>query len=43
MKNVFSWQLNMRFTETCNVWKFAMFKNFILSQLLKPFFVPEPL
>jgi len=39
MKNVFSLQLNMRFTQTCNVWKFAMFKKFILSQLLKPIFL----
>jgi len=42
-ENVFSLQLNMRFTQTCNVWKFARFKIFVLSQLLKPFFVPEPL
>jgi len=38
-KNVFSLQLNMRFTQTCNVWKFVMFKKFILSQLLKPNFL----
>jgi len=42
-KNVFSLQLNTNFTETCNVWKFAMFKKFILSQVLKPFLVHEPL
>ena len=23
----------MRFTQTCDVWKFAMFKNFAISQL----------
>jgi len=40
--NVVSLQLNMRFPQTWNAWKFAMFKNFINSQLLKPiFFVPE--
>ena len=38
-KNVFSLQLNMRFTQTCNVWKFALFKKFIFSQLLKPIFL----
>jgi len=38
-KNVFSLQLNMRFTQTYNVWKFAMFKKSILSQLLKPIFL----
>jgi len=42
-KNVFSLQLNMRFTQTYDVWNFAMFKKFILSQLLKPIFIPEPL
>jgi len=31
----------MLFTQTCNVWKFAMFKIFILSQLLKPIFCPR--
>ena len=35
-KNVVSLQLNMRFSQTWNVWKFAMFKNFMHSQLLKP-------
>jgi len=35
-------QLNMRFPQTWNAWKFAMFKNFIHSQLLKPiFFIPN--
>jgi len=35
-------QINMRFPQTSNVWMFAMFKNFIHSQLLKPiFFLPE--
>jgi len=38
-KNVFSLQLNMHFTQTCNVWKFEMFKKFILSQLLKFIFL----
>ena len=33
----------MRFPQTSNAWMFAMFKNFKRSQLLKPFFVPEPL
>ena len=33
----------MRFSQTSDAWMFAMFKNFIHSQLLKPFFVPEPL
>ena len=40
-KNVFSLQLNVRFTQPCNVWKFAMFKEVILSQLLKPIFCPR--
>jgi len=31
----------MRFTLTSNAWMFAMFKNFILSQLLKPIFCPQ--
>jgi len=39
MKNVVSLQLNMRFLQTRNAWKFAMFKNFIHSQLLKPIFL----
>ena len=29
----------MRFPQTWNAWKFAMFKNFIHSQLLKPNFL----
>jgi len=29
----------MRFLQTWNAWKFAMFKNFINSQLLKPIFL----
>jgi len=33
----------MRFLQKWNAWKFAMFKNFIHSQMLKPIFVPEPL
>jgi len=36
-------QINMRFPQTSNAWMFAMFQNFIHSQLLKPIFVPEPL
>jgi len=38
-KNV-SLQLNIRFPQTWNAWKFAMFKNFIHSQLLKPISCP---
>jgi len=38
-KNVVSLQLKMRFPQTWNAWKFAMFKNFIHSQLLKPMFL----
>ena len=34
----------MLFHQTSNTWMFAMFENFIHSQLLKPIlFVPEPL
>jgi len=40
-KTVFSLQLNMRFTQTYNVWKFAMFKKSILSQQLKSIFCPR--
>jgi len=29
----------MCFLQTWNAWKFAMFKNFIHSQLLKPIFL----
>jgi len=29
----------MRFPQTWNTWMFAMFKNFIHSQLLKPIFL----
>jgi len=32
-------QLNMHFSQTWKTWKFAMFKNFIHSQLLKPIFL----
>ena len=42
-KNVFSLQLNVCFTQTCNVWKFAMCKKCILSQLLKSIFCPRTL
>jgi len=40
-KKAVSLQLNMRFLQTWNAWKFAMFKNFIHSQLLKPIFCPK--
>jgi len=33
----------MRVLQISNAWMFAMFKNFIHSELLKPIFVPEPL
>jgi len=29
----------MRFSQTSNAWMFAMFKNFMHSQLLKPIFL----
>jgi len=29
----------MRFPQTWNAWKFAMFKKFMYSQLLKPIFL----
>jgi len=40
---IMSSQLNMRFPkhQTWNEWKFAMFKNSIHSQLLKPIFSPR--
>jgi len=31
----------MRFLQTWNAWKFAMFKKVIHSQLLKPFLSPN--
>jgi len=31
----------IRFLQTWNKWKFAMFKDFIHSQLLKPIFGPR--
>ena len=31
----------MCFFQTSNAWMFAMFKNFIHSQLLKPIFCPR--
>jgi len=40
-KNILLLQINMGFPQTCNAWMFAMFKNFIHSQLLKPVFCPE--
>jgi len=42
-KNVVSLQLNMRFTQTCDVWKFAMLKNLYFHNCETYFFVPEPL
>jgi len=42
-KNILLLQINMRLPQTSNAWMFAMFKNFINSQLFKPFLVPEPL
>jgi len=33
----------MPFPQTFNAWIFAMFENFMHSQLLKPIFFPEPL
>jgi len=38
-KNIFLLQINMRFPQTSNTWMFAMFKNFIHSQLLKLIFL----
>jgi len=35
----FLFQINMPFPQTSNTWMFAMFKNFIHSQLLKPIFL----
>jgi len=40
-ENVASLQLNMRFPQTWNAWKFAMFKKVIHSQVLKPIFWPR--
>jgi len=40
-KNILSLYINMRFSQTFNAWMFAMFKNFIYSQLLKPIFCPR--
>jgi len=31
----------MRFSQTSNAWMFAMFKNFMHSQLLTPIFCPR--
>ena len=42
-KNILWLQINMRFPQASNAWKFAMFKNFIHSQLLKPIFCPQSL
>jgi len=39
VKENVSLQLNMCFLQAWNKWKFAMFKNFIYSQLLKPIFL----
>jgi len=35
-KNILLLKINMRFPLTSNAWMFAMFKNFIHSELLKP-------
>jgi len=40
-KNILLLKINMRFPQTSNTWMFAMFKNFIHSQLLKPIFCPR--
>jgi len=40
-ENTLLLQINMRITQTSNAWTFAMFKNFINSQLLKPIFRPR--
>jgi len=34
-------QINKRFDQTSSKWMFAMFKNFIHSQLFKPIFCPR--
>jgi len=39
-KNILLLQIKMRFPQTSNAWMFAMFKNFMHSQLLKSIFVP---
>jgi len=41
VKENVSLQLNMHFPQTQNAWKFAMFKKFIHSQLLKLVFCPR--
>jgi len=38
-KNILSLQINMLFPQTSNAWMFAMFENFVHSQLLKPIFL----
>jgi len=40
-ENILLLQINMRFPQTSNTWMFAMLKNFIHSQLLKPFLFPN--
>jgi len=42
-RNILLLQINMRFSQTFNAWMFAIFKNAIHAQLLKPIFCPEPL
>jgi len=36
-KNILVLQINMRFPQTSNTWMFAMFQNFVHSQLLELF------
>jgi len=38
-ENILLLQINMRFPPTSNIWMFAIFKNLIHSQLLKPIFL----
>jgi len=40
-ENFLSLQINMCFPQTSNAWIFAMFKNCIRSQLLKPIFLSQ--
>ena len=41
-QNILLLQINMRFPQTSNTLMFAMFKNFMHSQLLKPIFLLSP-
>jgi len=40
-KNILLLQIKIRFLQTSNAWMFAMFKNFMHSQLLKSIFCPR--